>query len=193
MTDKEAMAMALDALETLMIERGSIYEKAIAALNARLTQPEQEPVAWWNNTGTHIDLNVSGRGTPLYTHPPQRVEQKMVMWPCLIDTADFSKGTVTVVMQCDDYKVSAGTHWLSTNPPQRTEPEPDELNIAYMSGLYDGKKKRPWVGLTDEEVTEVYMAVEEEVSEHWNKGGTTMMFPIALYKAIEAKLKEKNT
>jgi hypothetical protein len=32
----------------------------------------QEPVAWWNNTGTHIDLNVSGRGTPLYTHPPQR-------------------------------------------------------------------------------------------------------------------------
>jgi hypothetical protein len=83
-----------------------------------LAQPEQEPVAWWNNTGTHIDLNVSSRGTPLYTHPPQRVEQKMVMWPCLIDTADFSKGTVTIVMQCDDYKVSAGTHWLSTIPPE---------------------------------------------------------------------------
>jgi hypothetical protein len=29
-------------------------------------------VAWWNDTGTHIDLNVSGRGTPLYTTPPQR-------------------------------------------------------------------------------------------------------------------------
>ena len=38
----------------------------------KLAQPEQEPVAWWNNTGTHIDLNVSGRGTPLYTTPPQR-------------------------------------------------------------------------------------------------------------------------
>ena len=35
-------------------------------------KPEQEPVAWWNDTGTHIDLNVSGRGTPLYTTPPQR-------------------------------------------------------------------------------------------------------------------------
>ena len=35
-------------------------------------QPEQEPVAWMNDTGTHIDLNVSGRGTPLYTTPPQR-------------------------------------------------------------------------------------------------------------------------
>jgi hypothetical protein len=40
MTDKEAMAMALEALETLMIERGSVYEKAIAALKERLTQPE---------------------------------------------------------------------------------------------------------------------------------------------------------
>jgi|LakMenE01Jun11ns_1017448.scaffolds.fasta_scaffold9597798_2 hypothetical protein len=40
MTDKEAMAMALEALETLMIEHGSIYEKAIAALKERLAQPE---------------------------------------------------------------------------------------------------------------------------------------------------------
>ena len=84
-------------------------------------QPEQEPVAWWNDTGTHIDLNVSGRGDPLYTVPPQRTKQKMVMWPCLIDTADFSKGTVTVVMQCDDYKVSAGTHWLSTISPKENQ------------------------------------------------------------------------
>jgi len=40
MTDKGAMKLALDALETLMIERGSIYEKAIAALKERLAQPE---------------------------------------------------------------------------------------------------------------------------------------------------------
>jgi hypothetical protein len=40
MTDKEAMKLALDALETLMIERGSIYEKAITALKERLAQPE---------------------------------------------------------------------------------------------------------------------------------------------------------
>ena len=40
----------------------------------RMTQPEQEPVAWWNDTGTHIDLNVSGRGTPLYTHPVKDLE-----------------------------------------------------------------------------------------------------------------------
>ena len=32
----------------------------------------QEPVAWMNDMGTHIDLNVSGRGMPLYTTPPHR-------------------------------------------------------------------------------------------------------------------------
>jgi hypothetical protein len=67
------------------------------------------------------------------------------------------------------------------------EPEPDELTIAYMSGLYDGKKKRPWVGLTDEEI---WGAV--------NRIGTSdsNVNPYQTIKdarAIEAKLKEKNT
>ena len=42
MTDKEAMKLALEALETLMLERGSIYEQAITALKEALAQPEQE-------------------------------------------------------------------------------------------------------------------------------------------------------
>ena len=42
MTDKEAMKLALDALETLMIERGSIYEKAIAALKEALAQRTEQ-------------------------------------------------------------------------------------------------------------------------------------------------------
>jgi hypothetical protein len=53
--------------------------------------------------------------------------------------------------------------------------------------------QREWVGLTDEEMNEIYISVEEKVNEHWENGGTTMMFPLTLYKAIEAKLKEKNT
>jgi hypothetical protein len=48
----------------------------------------------------------------------QRTEQEPVAWPCLIDSADFSENTITLVMQCEDYKVSAGTHWLSTTPPE---------------------------------------------------------------------------
>lgn len=40
---REVMKLALEALETLMIERGSVYHKAIIALRKRLAQPEQEP------------------------------------------------------------------------------------------------------------------------------------------------------
>ena len=63
--------------------------------------------------------------------------------------------------------------------------EPDhgnELTIAYMSGLHDGKKKRAWVGLTD-----------EEIDKHLNEDaqGDCEMHEYA--RAIEAKLKEKNT
>jgi len=58
---------------------------------------EQEPVAWWNNTGTHIDLNVSGRGTPLYTTPPQRtwigLEGAEAGWFCHTDFLNARKYT----------------------------------------------------------------------------------------------------
>jgi hypothetical protein len=53
--------------------------------------------------------------------------------------------------------------------------------------------QRTWVGLTEEEVDEIYTSVQEEVNKHWDKGGTTMMFPFTLYKAIEHTLKERNT
>ena len=57
------------------------------------------------------------------------------------------------------------------------------LNIAYMSGLYDGKKakKREWVGLTDEERADCL------------KGTDWQYDPESYAVVIEAKLKEKNT
>ena len=45
-------------------------------------------------------------------------QPETLAWPCLIAEADFSENTVTLAMQCTDYKVSAGKHWLSTTPPQ---------------------------------------------------------------------------
>jgi hypothetical protein len=41
MTKDEALKLALEALETLMIERGSIYDKAITAIKEALAQPEE--------------------------------------------------------------------------------------------------------------------------------------------------------
>ena len=43
---REALKLALVALETLMLERGSIYEQAITAIKAALAQPAQEVDYW---------------------------------------------------------------------------------------------------------------------------------------------------
>jgi hypothetical protein len=45
--------------------------------------------------------------------------QEPVAWPCVIAEADFEKNTVTLEMQCSDYKVGAGRHWLHTTPPKQ--------------------------------------------------------------------------
>ena len=53
-----------------------------------------------------------------------------------------------------------------TAPTQ--EPDPDELTIAYMSGLYEGKKRKP---LTDEQIEEI---------------AARTLFPVNFARAIEA-------
>ena len=61
-------------------------------------------------------------------------EQEPVAWPCLIAEADFSQNTVTLIMQCTDYKVSAVKHWLSTTPPQR-QPLTDEQKMEIQNAI----------------------------------------------------------
>ena len=34
--------------------------------------------------------------------------------------------------------------------------------------------------------------VEKVVGEHWENGGTKLMFPFTLYEALEAKLRSRN-
>jgi hypothetical protein len=73
-----------------------------------------------------------------------------------------------------------GRRPLYTTPPAPApaqEPDPDELTIAYMSGLYEGKKRKPWVNLTVDELIDL----EHKHRKHED-----------LVRAIEAKLKEKN-
>jgi len=61
--------------------------------------------------------------------------------------------------------------------------EPD-LAAAYMSGLHDGKKKRPWVGLTDDDI----LQIRENVQIVEGRGVL-----VSMTIAIEQALKEKNT
>ena len=38
----------------------------------------------------------------------------------------------------------------------QSDQESDDLTIAHMSGFFEGKKNRKWVGLTDEEAAECW-------------------------------------
>lgn len=86
MTDRELMEQALEALTASGLSAHATKkarEAAIAALHARLAQPEQEPAAWawyvdsgagYASCGTDFTkTNIPfARHIPLYTAPPQR-------------------------------------------------------------------------------------------------------------------------
>ena len=114
-------------------------------------QPAQEPVAWGFKNSA---ITGSNRWMMLRENVPLDDQYKGALWTPLYLTPPTAQ------------------------PAQ--EAEPDELAIAYMSGFHDGKKKRPWVGLTDEDV----MAIA------FNFDASSLSL---IAKAIEAKLKEKNT
>jgi hypothetical protein len=73
----------------------------------------------------------------------------------------------------------------------QSDQEPDDLTIAYMSGVFDGKNKyaprREWIGLTEPEVDEAYKSVSNK---EWAIGG--LDDARVFFCAIEAKLREKN-
>ncbi len=74
---------------------------------------------------------------------------------------------------------------------EKQEPdEPDELTIAYMSGFFDGKKKREWVSLTDDDIYSADCVKQKYIGsgEYVIDSDSVEAFA----RAIEAKLREKN-
>ena len=136
MTDKEAMKLALEALENIIdavyvnSELEAIAVKhaniVITALKERLAQPEQEPVAWGVFEGNLHDM--------FFT---QEEAQEMARLK--------------------------GSH-------------------AEVKPLYTISPQRPWAGLTDEEIQTTWDSVMDGA----------VFTRREVYKAIEAKLKEKN-
>jgi hypothetical protein len=82
--------------------------------------------------------------------------RSLLAWPCVIAEANFEQNTITLEMQCSDYKVGAGQHWLYTTPPQR----PWVL-------------QREWVDLTDEEIDkwtpEIHGVIREVIAQFKEK------------------------
>jgi len=96
MTEREALNMALQALETLMIERGSIYDKVITAIKEALAQPEQERflVATIGNWGRveWADGVFPSIGDKMYSAPPKWVELTFDERLKLAEDVDWAAG-----------------------------------------------------------------------------------------------------
>mgnify|MGYP003339288818 FL=1 len=93
----------------------------------------------------------------------------------------------------DDLTVIGAKHILDQaiaeaekQEPIYAHPDPDALHAAYIMGVQDGKKMREWVGLTDEEMAKAIGFTEFTVE-------STKATLTYVARAIEAKLKEKNT
>jgi len=68
----------------------------------------------------------------------------------------------------------------------------DDAAQAVVAAIGRYLNKSKWVSLTEEEVNSIYKVVEKVVGEHWENGGTKLMFPFTLYEALEAKLRSRN-
>ena len=65
----------------------------------------------------------------------------------------------------------------------KNRPTDITCNAGRWTALYTAPPQREWVGLTDEEIA--------EIAKIWLKGNRMLPFPLA--RAIEAKLKQKNS
>lgn len=178
--DKAKVQQALDALEWfkehgLSVSEIELAENSITALRqlleAELVQEPDAVVTGYyggNCVVTPTDpARVFNTGTVFYTQP-----------------ADLN-------LNCKSVQARLATQWGYVKAEKADHSEQDldmvdhgdELTIAYLDGVHTGKQlaKREWVGLTYEEAKEIYTCIHGHDSE------------IRLCRAIEAKLKEKNT
>lgn len=193
MTDRELMQQALDALEEAA---DHVYcpgdDDAIGvarkALRARLAQPEpepvatlfgslpvydvppkQEPVAWMHN---FIDeVVIAHRPVDLDRHPDRWTPLYKDPTPCQTCEALAR----TVMMDQVSYDI----------PPRHREPPTQDLSAPLTVNGVPMYPQREWQGLTRDEVSQIWSIIESE--------GDVMHEVQKFARAIEAKLKEKNT
>jgi hypothetical protein len=160
---KEALKLALEALEEAHYkiehkQNAAKREQAITAIKEALAQLAQEPFTYYDPVRDAIRPFPVDGDIPLYTTPSLPVQPAQE--PVAIYRAGQAKGEVFHVEFLKE--MGADEVLLYTAPPAAQPPlpaqEPDELTIAYMSGLYDGKKKRAWAGLTNDELLHIGVA-----------------------------------
>ena len=177
---KEALKLALEALETLMIERGSIYDKAITAIkealanealekmaeNARELGLDYEPEQDWIERERAVGYREGHQNAIKQMAQP---EQEPVAW---VSTTELLVMRGNAYAGAKNWRINLGL-------------EPEEGDV----GLFTIPPQRTWVnattwrGLTDEEILSISA---DCASSHQH-------MDIHFARAIEAKLKAKNS
>jgi hypothetical protein len=184
----EALDLALEALEyftdtSVSAMDHAMAEDAITAIKQARSAPVQEPVL---QEIEQYRLQMAGISTAAIgywkegdgIHPDYDT-------PALRDVAKlYAKYDALYTAAQPTTEESSA---VKPAAPVQEPDHGDELTIAYMSGLHDGKQKREWVGLTRDEV----LSIGKELGLKCKLGGNANIdFDYA--EAIEAKLKEKN-
>jgi hypothetical protein len=177
MTDRKLLEQALEALKNVRrYDKENLYEldDDITALNERLAQPEQEPVATVQcvNGITIGYLEVMQPvGTKLYTAPQQRE------WR-------YRRGDRFLCRETEEY---CAIHIAGTTEQYIMFPDGycgwyTNEQVAEMFELLP--REREWQGLTDEEISAISKSIP---------GETVLWAAKFLFaRAIEAKLRGKN-
>ena len=124
-SEREALKLALEALETLMLERGSIYEQAITAIKEALAQPAQD--------GKCKCVCHDGCAACRQMAQPA---QEPVAW-AVVGDGKFGKYEIGRETLTD---IDSANYWISRG--------------YKLVSIYTTPPQRPWVGLTDEELAD---------------------------------------
>ena len=148
-----------------------MYNNVIEKCKEALAQPEQEPVAKYSDIVSDGGLDPRNK----FNIPPQRTEQEPVAIRHSFDGYGYKYTDM-----------GFGGNWIGWTKRQYKDSEP----------LYT-HSQRTWVGLTGEEAMDVTRKEGHELLDFIYEYGTGSEGVeeriVAICKAIEAKLKEKNT
>jgi len=209
MTDRDIMQQARDAMGRYQVKRQDFdtFANEITTLNDRLAQPEQEPVAWLhpaNATCVTTDPTAYARGIPLYTNQPAApmTEFEEAVAACdntlhyAIDywqdralkaeakLAQPEQEPVAWMFQHDETgRMSFVSNDGMSNPELFLKMNPRYALVCAL--VTPAPPQRPWAGLTDAELADMHATLMVKLRGCYETKD--------LYKAIEQRLKEKNT
>ena len=186
---RKAAEMALEAFE-MLDKRGGLgldvheyIRTKIEALRQALAQPEQEPewvatignwgkVQWREDVFPHL-------GAKLYSAPPQEAIRQALAHEAL-DRMVAENQRLGLYDDGPAVKTYAGGKPNYCTPEVTPEVTPDVDNAYTKLDTTAGVLHKEWVGLTNEDIDDLWKT--EYFNVHYE-----------LPRAIEAKLKEKNT